>query len=72
MSKMNCILLLGYIGPETILPLASFVAGVVGVLLVCWRYVVVATSRIFSRITGRQKCTDQAVSSAGAVTERQE
>jgi hypothetical protein len=29
-----------YVGPETILPLTSFLAAAVGVLLMFWRYVV--------------------------------
>lgn len=29
-----------YLGPETILPLASALAAVIGVLLIVWRYVV--------------------------------
>jgi hypothetical protein len=28
----------GYVGPETILPLTSVAAAVVGVLLICWRF----------------------------------
>jgi hypothetical protein len=31
-------LTLGYVGPETILPLTSVAAAVVGVLLICWRF----------------------------------
>ena len=36
-----------YIGPETILPLTSFLAAVVGVLLMFWRYVVGVVKRSF-------------------------
>ncbi len=33
-------LLLGYVGPETTLPLASVLAAIVGFMLFCWRYTV--------------------------------
>jgi hypothetical protein len=50
--------LLAYLGPETMLPLASFFAAIVGALLVCWRYVVAAMSRMISLVTGRKKPSD--------------
>ena len=31
--------LLAYIGPETVVPLASAMAAVLGALLICWNYV---------------------------------
>ena len=50
-----------YIGPETILPLTSFVAAVVGILLMFWRWVVGIfrkslrwCSRTTARILGRE------------------
>ena len=45
-----------YLGPETILPLTSFLAAVVGVLLIFWRYVVGVVKRsfhFFGRIVDR-------------------
>ena len=36
-----------YLGPETMLPLTSFLAAVVGVLLMFWRYVVGVVKRSF-------------------------
>jgi hypothetical protein len=55
---MTHVLLWGYIGPETMLPLASFVAGLVGALLVGWRYVLATVSRIIGRLFGRHKNSD--------------
>ena len=49
-----------YIGPETLMPLASAVAAVMGVLLMFWRRVVGAVrsgvntlSRLFTRLASR-------------------
>ena len=42
-----------YIGPELILPIASFIASIVGVLLMFWRYIVRMVRKLFRRITGR-------------------
>jgi hypothetical protein len=49
-----------YIGPEVMMPLASFLAGVVGVLLMFWRRTVAviratvsAFGRVFTRIAAR-------------------
>jgi hypothetical protein len=39
--------LLCYIGPETMLPLASLLAAITGVFLICWRYVVHSLRRLF-------------------------
>jgi hypothetical protein len=40
-----------YIGPETVMPLASALAAVGGVLLMFWKKVTGATRWIFRRIT---------------------
>jgi hypothetical protein len=32
-------MLLGYIGPDTVLPVASALAAIVGALLICGRYI---------------------------------
>lgn len=54
-------LLLGYLGPETTLPLLSFIAAVIGVILIFWKQVVGLARRAFrfvrekiSRLLGRQ------------------
>jgi hypothetical protein len=64
LSRMVSNVLAGYIGPETILPLASFFAAIVGALLVCWRYVMTGVSRVVSLVTGRKRSTDSAVTPA--------
>lgn len=38
-----------YIGPETMLPLASFVAGVIGVILVFWRVIVAGIRKLLGK-----------------------
>ena len=43
-------MLLGYIGPETMLPLASILAAGVGVILMFWRYIIQLIRRIFGAI----------------------
>lgn len=42
-----------YLGPETILPVASFIAGIIGVLLMFWRYVVKFVRKTFKRLFAR-------------------
>lgn len=46
--QMN-LLLLGYIGPESTLPLASALAAVVGVALMGWNYMLLAGKKVVSR-----------------------
>ena len=36
-----------YLGPETIMPLASVLAAVIGVLLIAWRYVLAFFKKVF-------------------------
>ena len=43
-----------YIGPETIIPLTSFLAAIAGVFLMFWRWIVGTFLRIVNRITGRK------------------
>lgn len=43
------LLLLGYIGPESTLPLASALAAVVGVALMGWNYMLLAGKKVVSR-----------------------
>lgn len=47
--------LLAYLGPETVLPLTSFLAAIVGVVLVCWRYLLVGMKKIVSVIFRRPR-----------------
>jgi hypothetical protein len=42
-------------GPETIMPLASILAAVVGIVLIFWRYIVGFFRRMFRIITGRKE-----------------
>jgi hypothetical protein len=48
-------MLLGYIGPETMLPLASILAAGVGVILMFWRYIIQLIRRLFGAIFRRKK-----------------
>jgi len=43
-----------YLGPETVLPMASALAAVVGVVLICWRFVIACVVKVF-RIACRKK-----------------
>ncbi len=49
------IMLLGYIGPETMLPLASILAAGLGVILMFWKYIIQLIRRMFGAIFGRKK-----------------
>jgi hypothetical protein len=42
-----------YFGPETMMPVASFVAAVVGAILMFWRRLVGIVSAAFARLTRR-------------------
>jgi hypothetical protein len=44
------VMLLGYIGPETMLPLASILAAGVGVILMFWKYIIQLIRRMFGAI----------------------
>jgi len=48
-------ILLMYFGPETSLPLASALAGVVGVLLIVWGRVVALIRKLSQRLTQHKK-----------------
>jgi hypothetical protein len=54
----TAVILLGYIGPETMLPLASILAAGTGVLLMFWRFIVQGLRRIFGLILRRKKNVD--------------
>ncbi len=47
--------LFAYLGPETMLPLASFFAAIIGGLLMGWRYVISMISRCIGLVTGKKK-----------------
>ena len=42
-----------YLGPDTILPLGSAIAAIVGLILIFWRFIVGFIRRFFYKITGR-------------------
>jgi hypothetical protein len=42
-----------YLGPETILPLASAAAAVVGVVLIFWRHIVSSVKKLVRKIRGQ-------------------
>jgi len=42
-----------YVGPDQILPLTSFLGAVVGVILICWRYVVALAGRVWRFVSRR-------------------
>lgn len=39
-----------YFGPETVLPVASAIAGIIGVILVFWRYILSMARKFFKQI----------------------
>lgn len=43
-------LLVGYFGPETLMPLASAIVAVGGAVLVCWRYIMSFFRKVWSWI----------------------
>ena len=42
-------LLLGYLGPETVMPIASIIATIIGVILIFWRFVWGSLKKIFKK-----------------------
>jgi hypothetical protein len=44
-----------YFGPETIFPVASFVAGIIGVILVFWRVIVKSVRKFFKNLFGKKE-----------------
>jgi len=49
------IMLLAYIGPETMLPLASVLAAAMGLVLMFWRYIFQLIRRMFGAIFCRKQ-----------------
>ena len=47
-------MLFAYYGPETVMPLATVLAGVVGVILIAWRWLLAAGSNALGMIRGRK------------------
>jgi hypothetical protein len=45
---------LAYLGPETILPMASVLTAAVGVLLICWRFVLRIVTAPFHTFFGKK------------------
>ena len=44
-----------YFGPETILPVASFIAGIIGIIMMFGRFILRFIRKSFNRLFGRQK-----------------
>jgi hypothetical protein len=40
-----------YFGPETVLPVASMIAGIIGVVLMFWRYILSSTRKLFKQVS---------------------
>jgi hypothetical protein len=58
-------LLFSYVGPDTMLPVASALAVVFGALLVCWRFVVGAAARCVRFVLRRDE-PDSVVAASAA------
>lgn len=52
--------LLAYVGPETVLPVASVLAGIVGVFLTCGRYLKHTAIGWWRALLGRKESQEQA------------
>jgi hypothetical protein len=50
--------LFSYIGPETMLPLASAFAAIVGAILVCWRWILGFLMKVYRLIFRRSNETE--------------
>ncbi|MEM7204420.1 MAG: hypothetical protein AAF628_29440 [Planctomycetota bacterium] len=40
-------MLLAYVGPDAVMPVASAFAAILGFLLLCWRWVITRVKRVF-------------------------
>jgi hypothetical protein len=49
---------LGYLGPDTILPVASALAAIVGVILICWRFLLGTAQKCFRCVVRRRPPAD--------------
>ena len=52
--------ILAYVGPETVLPVASVLAGIVGVILTCGRYLKHTVAGWWRTLFGRKPAKEQA------------
>jgi hypothetical protein len=46
---MPKLLLLGYLGPETVMPIASIIATIIGAILIFWRFIWGTLKKIFKK-----------------------
>lgn len=60
MFSVNFIML-GYIGPETMLPAASALAAITGVVMMGWRYILGLIKKGFSLVFHRHAVAEQSV-----------
>ena len=60
-SALNPVVFL-YLGPETVLPVASFIAGIIGVLLMFWRYIVRFIRKTLKRVFSSKSAYDDSSS----------
>jgi hypothetical protein len=49
-----------YLGPETMMPLVSLLAALLGIILIFWRYIFSFIKKIF-RIKGKPSATEQEI-----------
>jgi hypothetical protein len=55
-------LVLLYLGPETIMPIGSFLAAAVGIVLIFWRQAMAMVRNSFRRVLGRKSQTSDSSS----------
>lgn len=55
------VMLFSYIGPETMLPLASAFAAIVGAVLICWRWIIGCVVKGYRLISRRSSETESDV-----------
>jgi hypothetical protein len=58
-QSMDGIFVFLYLGPETIMPLASILATVIGVILVFWRFIVAFIKKGFRFIFRRKSVSEE-------------
>ncbi len=49
---------LGYMGPQTVMPIASFIAALIGIILVTWRFLIKLVRKVFSLLFHRTSDAD--------------
>jgi hypothetical protein len=49
-----------YLGPETMMPLVSLLAALIGIILIFWRYIFSFIKKIF-KIKGKPSATEQEI-----------